>query len=107
MGRHAHIIRRKPRWQKRLQSAWEQMRRHGHVFTAHPAHLGEGYGRHLLFTLGMSGRLLSMALLLVLHGFLPFLFSCAMHRRLESTMRLLRRRVHRIHRETVDPLFEV
>lgn len=106
MGRYPYIKRR-PRWQQRVRQAKNDLLGHGRIFTNHPSHVGEGYGRHLLFALTMSGRLVGMAALLVVHGVLPFLFSCATYRQLEVTTRLLRRRVHRIHRETVDPLFEL
>lgn len=44
------------------------------LFCDHPAQAGETYTQHLLFTLGMAGKLIGSGLALLIHGILPFTF---------------------------------
>ena len=50
---------------KRARSAIDRL------FLAHPRDAGEGYWRHLAFTLRTSLRLLGLALRLLVHGLIP------------------------------------
>lgn len=45
-----------------------------HLFTEHPASVGESYWGHLLRASWFSGRLLLAAGACLVHAFLPFLF---------------------------------
>lgn len=42
-------------------------------FTDHPASVGESYGQHLGFAMGVGGRMVLAGLACMLHGLLPFL----------------------------------
>lgn len=44
------------------------------AFTSHPAEVGESYLSHLWFTLKTACLLAGCAVVLVIHGLLPFLF---------------------------------
>jgi hypothetical protein len=45
-----------------------------HLFTDHPAKVGETYGEHCAVALSFSGQLFKAALACLAHAFLPFLF---------------------------------
>jgi hypothetical protein len=44
------------------------------LFLRHPHAAGETYWRHLCFTTGMALRFARASVIIVIHGFLPFLF---------------------------------
>ena len=45
-----------------------------HLFTDHPATVGETYGEHLLAASGFGARMILGGLACLLHGLLPFVF---------------------------------
>ena len=45
-----------------------------HLFTRHPATVGESYGEHFLVAMGFSLRMLLGGIACLVHAFLPFLF---------------------------------
>lgn len=45
-----------------------------HLFTDHPATVGESYWQHLVVAWGFSWRLMAAALVCLVHALLPFLF---------------------------------
>ena len=44
------------------------------LFLRHPHEAGETYWKHLCFTTGMAFRFARAALIILVHGFFPFLF---------------------------------
>ncbi len=44
------------------------------LFQDHPASVGESYGQHAGFAMGLGLRLMGAGLACVLHGLFPFLF---------------------------------
>ncbi len=42
-------------------------------FTEHPASVGESYGQHLGFAMGVGGRMVLAGLACMVHGLFPFL----------------------------------
>jgi hypothetical protein len=53
-------------------------------FTAHPASVGETYGRHCRFAFGFGVRMLLRGLAAMIHALLPFLFVTTAGRTLEE-----------------------
>jgi len=53
-------------------------------FTAHPASVGQTYGRHLRFALTFGARMTLGGLAASLHGLFPFLFVTTASRTLEE-----------------------
>lgn len=45
-----------------------------HSFTDHPAAVGETYGQHMGFAMGVGGRMILAGLACMMHGLFPFLF---------------------------------
>lgn len=45
-----------------------------HLFTDHPASVGESYGEHMRTALSFAGPMLIAGLACAVHGLLPFLF---------------------------------
>jgi Family of unknown function (DUF6356) len=45
-----------------------------HLFTAHPAAVGESYAEHLAAATGFGGRMIFGGFACLLHGLLPFVF---------------------------------
>ena len=45
-----------------------------HLFTAHPAAVGETYSQHLAAATGFGGRMILGGFACLMHGLLPFLF---------------------------------
>lgn len=43
-------------------------------FTDHPAAVGETYGQHMGFAMGVGGRMVLAGLACMMHGLFPFLF---------------------------------
>lgn len=43
-------------------------------FTDHPAAVGETYGQHMGFAMGVGGRMILAGLACMMHGLFPFLF---------------------------------
>jgi hypothetical protein len=65
------------------------------LFRKHPAEAGETYGQHLVFTLKMAARFSVLAVLSVIHGFLPFLFCRASSSECEKIARIYQSRSRR------------
>ena len=53
-------------------------------FTAHPASVGESYGRHCRFALGFGGRMIAGVLAAVVHALFPFVFETTGSRTLQA-----------------------
>lgn len=64
-------------------------------FTQHPAQTGETYLQHLGFTLKMSKRFATLALVIFIHGLLPFLFTYTSSKQIRVINRILQRRAMR------------
>ncbi len=62
-------------------------------FTVHPEQTGETYLQHLRFTLMMGLRFLYIGAIIVVHGFLPFLFVRTASNQVIKTYRIMRTRV--------------
>jgi hypothetical protein len=77
------------------------------AFTTHPAQTGETYWQHLHFTVIMTVRLLFSALVLLLHGILPFLCTRTASRQVEIIYRLMRQRIPKHRHMKIDAVFEV
>lgn len=63
-----------------------------HRFTEHPHATNETYLQHLAFTLGMGGKLLGTGLIVLVHGFLPFLFTRTASQQMQRIWRIMSHR---------------
>ena len=70
-----------------------------HLFTDHPAEVGETYLQHFSFTLKTSLRLLWSGFILFLHGVFPFLFTHTASNLVEKLYLLLKSRIPKARRE--------
>ena len=62
------------------------------AFIEHPRAAGESYWQHLLFTLGMAGRLGLCSLALIAHGLFPFTFVHTTSNKMKAVNSILRAR---------------
>lgn len=72
------------------------------VFTQHPHDTGESYLQHLWFTLRMATRLFYTLLVLMIHGFFPFLLTRAASMQIEVIYRIIKTRIPQSRREAID-----
>lgn len=76
----------------------------GHAFTGHPHETGETYLEHLWFTLNMSLRFMLVTLIMLAHGFFPFLLTRAASRQTERIYGIMKGRIPKWRREELDAI---
>lgn len=74
------------------------------AFTEHPAAAGESYSQHLLFTLGMGGRLMFAGLVIALHGLFPFMLTYTGSNQLKKCNKILSDRATKAQMPAESPL---
>lgn len=72
------------------------------AFTEHPRDAGETYWTHLRFTTCMSARFLYTTVVIMVHGFLPFLLTRAASDEIEATYRIMKTRIPKSRRAELD-----
>jgi hypothetical protein len=72
------------------------------AFTEHPEEAGETYLQHLWFTTTMSARFLYASLVIMIHGAFPFLLTTAASTQIETVYRIMKSRIPKSRRETLD-----
>ena len=77
------------------------------TFTEHPASAGETYWRHAWFAMKIAARLFIASALMLVHGLFPFVFGHAVSRQVTVLYKRLRRRISKIRRIEIDPIFLV
>jgi uncharacterized protein DUF6356 len=65
-------------------------------FTAHPASVGETYGRHFRFALAFGARMTLGGLAAAVHAIFPFLFITTASRALEELNAMRERNARRV-----------
>jgi hypothetical protein len=66
------------------------------AFNDHPNHAGETYPQHLWFTIKMAVTMFYTSLILLVHGFLPFLFTRTASGNFKKMNQTLQDRVHKV-----------
>ncbi|MCE2926699.1 MAG: DUF6356 family protein [Rickettsiales bacterium] len=77
------------------------------AFTEHPKETGESYLVHLWFTVTMTLRLIFSAVVLFIHGFLPFLFVRTASSQMETIYGIMRSRIPEARREELKQRWHV
>jgi hypothetical protein len=77
-----------------------------HFFLKHPHEAGETYFQHFRFTLGVACRITLTGLILLVHGFLPFLFTKTTSTRIAAINRIIQERLTSLG-EHVDTQFDI
>jgi hypothetical protein len=77
------------------------------AFTEHPKETGESYFVHLWFTLRMTARLIFSAVVLFIHGVLPFLFVRTASSQMETIYGIMRSRIPQARREELKQRWHV
>jgi hypothetical protein len=65
---------------------------------------GENYFQHLLFTLKMFFQTIFAALILLIHGFLPFIFTRTASKRFEKIDNIFQERVRKLDQDKLSGL---
>lgn len=77
------------------------------AFTEHPKETGETYLQHLWFTAKMTSRLAYSSVVLLMHGFFPFLFTHAASTQIEKIYSILRARIPQSRRDEINKGFDI
>lgn len=76
------------------------------LFLKHPHEAGETYFQHLRFTLGMAAHIALTAIIIVVHGILPFLFVKTASKRIAGMNRIMQARLYKLA-EKADKQFDI
>jgi hypothetical protein len=104
------IARRGKAWalQEEHQRQVRELRDQAHrAFTEHPEETGETYWEHLWFTFTMSMRFFLTTLVILIHGIFPFLLVRTASNHIETIYRIMKSRIPKSRRETIDADYQL
>ena len=85
-----------------------ELREQAHrAFTEHPEETGETYLEHLWFTFTMSMRFFLTTLVILIHGIFPFLLVRTASTHIETIYRIMKSRIPKSRRETIDADYQL
>ena len=83
------------------------MTKQSSYFSAHLEEAGETYGQHLLFTVRLASYILITALILLVHGLLPFVFTKTASGRIEKIYIKLKSRITKDRLKEIEDNWEI
>jgi hypothetical protein len=77
------------------------------AFTEHPEDTGETYLEHLWFTVSMSARFFYATVVIMIHGFFPFLLTRTASNQIDAIYRIIKQRIPKSRRQAMDEDYHV